>query len=212
MESSEGLRRQLIDEFGMAPDSKSAHQLLRYLALLEKWNARINLTAGTEWHAIEAFFREGILVSRIYPPSAVSHLDIGTGAGFPAVILRILIPRIQLEMVESRGKKSAFLETAVHDLGFGGTKVYSKRLDIFLQDCASCKIWDCITWKGLKLSSSDLLQLRKHTHSETQFWMFHGKEPAIEDPAIIQSHFTLLRSEKLWGKKEWTLSIYLPRP
>jgi len=210
METSEGLKRQL-NEFGIAPDSESARQLQLYLALLEKWNARINLTAGTEWPAIEALFREGIYVSKIYPPSAVFHLDIGSGAGFPAVILRILLPRLQLEMVESRGKKSAFLDTAVHAVGINGTKVHAKRLDAFLQNCANNKVWDCISWKGLKLRSSDLLQLRKQAHPETQFWMFHGKEPAIEDPAIIEAGFTLLRSEKLPGKKEWALSIYLPR-
>jgi 16S rRNA (guanine527-N7)-methyltransferase len=211
MESSVGLKRLLISEFGMAPDSPKAHQLLQYLALLEKWNARINLTAGTEWKAIEALFREGIRVSPLYPPTAVTHLDIGSGAGFPAVILRILIPRIQLDLVESSGKKSAFLETVVHALGAGETKVHSTRLDSFLQRCAKGKTWDLISWKGLKLFSSDLLKLRNHAHPETQFWMFHGKEPAVEDPATIESYFSLLRSEKLPGKNEWMLSVYLSR-
>jgi 16S rRNA (guanine(527)-N(7))-methyltransferase RsmG len=211
MESSEGLKHQLADEFGMALDSENARQLLLYLALLEKWNARINLTAGTDWSSIEALFREAILVSKIYPPSAVYHLDIGSGAGFPAIILRILIPHIQLEMVESRGKRIAFLETAVDALGMKETKVHSNRLGSFLQHCAGGKIWDCITWKGLKLSCSDLMELLKHAHLQTQFWMFHGKEPAIEDPAMFEPYFTHVRSERLPGKREWTLSIYLPR-
>jgi 16S rRNA (guanine(527)-N(7))-methyltransferase RsmG len=211
MESSEGLKQQLAGDFGIDADSEHARQLLLYLALLEKWNARINLTAGTDWQKIEALFREGLMVSKLYPSSALYHLDIGTGAGFPAIIMRILIPRMHLEMVESRGKKSAFLETAVHALGFGGTEVHTERLDFFLQHCPIEKVWDCITWKGLKLRSSDLLRLRKHVHSGTQFWMFHAGSPAVEDPSIIERYFTLLRSESLPGKEEWKLSIYLSK-
>jgi 16S rRNA (guanine(527)-N(7))-methyltransferase RsmG len=210
MEPLEGLRL-LIREYGISESSRSAHQLLSYLALLEKWNKRMNLTAATDWTAIESFFREGIWVSKIYPSEAVSHLDIGTGAGFPAIILKIFNPRILLDMVESRGKKSAFLETIAHSLGMNGTYVHTKRLDDYLQRVDRGKIWDCITWKGIKLSSSDLIQLREHAHSGTQFWMFHGMGPATEDPDAIESLFTLIRSEKLPTMKESTLSIYLPR-
>ena len=195
----------------MAPNSPGVQQMLTYFTLLEKWNARINLTADTKWQALEPLFREGILVSRLYPPSAINHLDIGTGAGFPAIILRILLPRIHLELVESRSKKCVFLETVVHILSITGTKVYSKRLDSFLQHCTIDKVWDCITWKGLKINGADLLQILKYTHAKTQFWMFHGKEPAIEDASILSSHFSLIQRKKLPGKKEWRLSIYLPR-
>jgi 16S rRNA (guanine(527)-N(7))-methyltransferase RsmG len=201
----------LIKEFGISADSQSAHQLLKYLALLEKWNARINLTAATEWRAVESLFREGIWASKGYPAEAVSHLDIGTGAGFPAIILKILKPNMQLEMVESRTRKSAFVETVIYSLGLDETHVHTMRLDSFLQNAEDNKFWDCITWKGIKLSSSDLLNLKKHAHSGTQFWMFHGKEQAAENREVIERHFLLLRSEKAPFMKEWFLSIYLPQ-
>jgi 16S rRNA (guanine(527)-N(7))-methyltransferase RsmG len=210
MKSSEGLKR-LIREFSIPEDNPYAHQLLDFLALLEKWNARINLTASTEWQRIEPLFREGIWASRIYPINAKTHLDIGTGAGFPAIILKMMNPHIQLEMVESRSKKGAFLETVIHALGLNGSIVHANRLDSFLQRIEHDKTWDCITWKALKLNNSDLLQLQKHAHSATQVWMFHGKEPAVEDPERIKQQFTLFRSEKLPAMKEGFLSIYLSR-
>jgi 16S rRNA (guanine(527)-N(7))-methyltransferase RsmG len=206
----EGLQS-LIREFGISANSQRSHQLLQYLALLEKWNVRINLTATTEWRAVEPLFREGIWASKIYPAEAVSHLDIGTGAGFPAIIIKILNPKIQLEMVESRAKKCSFLETAAYALGLDETSVHTMRLNTFLKSREQKTFWDCISWKGIKLDSSDLLSLKKHAHSGTQFWMFHGKEKAAENWEVLERHFTILRSEKFPSMNEWNLSIYLPR-
>jgi len=208
MESADGLK-QLLEESGIALESGSAHQLLGYLALLEKWGSRMNLTASTEWPALEHLFREGIWVSKIYPPEAVSHLDIGSGAGFPAVLLKILVPRIQLEMVEIRAKKGAFLETVAEMLGMQGTFVHVSRLEDYLRRCEFNKVWDCVSWKGLRLRGKDLVQLRAHTHQGTRLWIFHGKELAIEHPAKIEESFKALGSERLPGRKGSWLSTFI---
>ncbi len=207
MKSEDGLKH-LIEESGIGLDSEIAHQLLTYLALLEKWGSRMNLTGSIKWVALEPLFHEGIWVSGIYPPKAICHLDIGSGAGFPAVILKILIPRIRLEMVESRAKKSAFLETVANALGLGDTFVYAARLEDYLR-CAERKgIWDCVSWKGLKLSSRDLVKLRQLAHQDTQFWIFHGKELALEEPEQLSSVFEPVRNEKIPGRKHESLSIF----
>ncbi len=210
MESADGLKR-LLRESGIELESKKAQQLLRYLALLGKWNSRINLTATTEWQGLEPLFREGIWASGMYPAEAVFHLDIGSGAGFPAILLRVLVPSIRLEMVDSRTKKSAFLETAVEALGMKGVRVHSERLDAFLRASGRSKVWDCISWKGVKVSAKDLSQLRSHTHTRTQIWIFHGKELAAEEPEAVEQSFQLFRRERLPDKRESNLSIYLPR-
>jgi len=210
MESVDGLKH-LLSEAGIVPESESARKLLKYLELLQKWNARINLTASTEWRSLKPLFLEGIRASKVYPPEARSHLDIGSGAGFPSIILRILMPRMQLELVESRGKKCSFLETVIHTLGLENSYVHAERLETLLLKCDSQKIWDCITWKGLKLNTRDLIGLLRHTNAHTQFWMFHGKELAVEDPEAIEKYFRLLRREKYAGGKDWELSIYSRR-
>jgi 16S rRNA (guanine(527)-N(7))-methyltransferase RsmG len=199
VESAAALRNLLI-EYGLVPESEAAQRMLTILPLLKKWNARVNLTAGTDWQRIGPLFREAIWASRFFPQEADSLLDIGSGAGFPAIPIRILVPRIRLEMVESRSKKAAFLETAVSELGLKGASVHGKRLTCI---CAknSC-VWGCIAWKGLKLSPRDLGQLRTHAHPRTQFWMFHGRELAVVDPETMAREFVLLRSEKCAGRKE----------
>jgi 16S rRNA (guanine(527)-N(7))-methyltransferase RsmG len=205
--ANDGLQR-LLSESGIASESEDAHKLLGYLKLLEKWNERINLTASTEWSSLESLFREGIWVSRIYPPEAVSYLDIGSGAGFPAILLRILIPRVRLDMVESRAKKGVFLEMVIDALGLNGACVHSERLDVFLTRADRNRVWDCMGWKGVKLKTSELLRLRAHAHSRTQFWMFHGKELPVKEPEAVGRNFELLRIEKLPARKESRLSVF----
>lgn len=207
METGEALKRLLeLSQIPLA--SEAARQLQEYLALLEKWNARINLTSSTEWRVVGPMFQEAIWAAKLYPAGVLCHLDIGSGAGFPALLLKILNPDMELEMIESREKKSHFLETAAHQLGLHGVGVHRARLSDFLRNCDGAKHWDCVSWKALKLSAEDLMQLHARGRQNTQFWMFHGRQPAWEETRGVRQRFSLIREEKVPGMKEWYLSIY----
>lgn len=210
MNSADALQR-LLRGTGIHAQAPHAQKLQKYLALLEKWNARINLTAKTDWKSLQPLFFEGIWAAAQYPAAAGAHLDIGSGAGFPALILRILVPGMQLEMVESRGKKGAFLETVAYELDLAGTRVHTQRLTAVLAAAPAAKTWDCISWKAIKLGRQDLLQLLAHAHAHTQFWMFHGQEAAVEDPPVLESHFKCIAQLPLPGQRDSHLSIYRPR-
>jgi 16S rRNA (guanine527-N7)-methyltransferase len=203
--------KKLLGESEIGLNSEIAAQLQTYLALLEKWNSRINLTSATAWNVVGPLFQEGIWASKMYPEDASNHLDIGSGAGFPAMVIRILRPEIQLDLVESRAKKGIFLETLASALKLDGIRVHAMRLQAFLQHRDRNKAWNCISWKGLKLSVEDLRLLLEHANAATQFWMFHGSELAVEVPEIFKQYFRLVRTEKFPGRKLWALSIYLPK-
>jgi 16S rRNA (guanine527-N7)-methyltransferase len=211
MTGAEEALRTLMHEFGIAADTGIARQLQNYLALLIKWNARINLTSSMDWDVMGPLFHEGLWASKLYPENAAQHLDIGSGGGFPAILLKILKPGMDLDLVESRAKKGVFLETAATALHLSGVRVHALRLQTFLQQCDPAQSWDCISWKALKLGGTDMRMLLEHAGSSTQFWMFHGSEPAVEDPAIMDTLFRLLRTERFSGRKFWGLSIYVPR-
>jgi len=209
MKSAEALN-QLLEESAIPLNSEAALRLTSYLGLLEKWNSRINLTSSTEWRVIGPMIREGIWAAQFYLPEAVSHLDIGSGAGFPALLLKFLLSRIELDLVESRERKCRFLETAGHALGLGGICIHNATLSEYLHGCRDNKTWDCISWKALKLSAGELAQLRMHSHARTQLWMFHGKQAATEGTETISRDFGLLQKEKVPGTRESFLSIYRP--
>jgi 16S rRNA (guanine527-N7)-methyltransferase len=120
----------------LGPDSLSNNQLSRvaiYLELLLKWNAKINLTAIRNPQEIltrhfgESFFAARHLVSD--DASLSSAIDIGSGAGFPGLPMKIWSTNLALTLIESNGKKATFLREVCRALELGGIKVISKRAE-----------------------------------------------------------------------------------
>lgn len=204
MNSPEGLK-QLLQEAQIPADSREARKLAEYLTLLRKWNPHINLTASTEWPVLRPLFMEALWASRFHKKTG-SHLDIGSGAGFPALLLKILAPQMTIDLVESRSKKCAFLESAADLLQLDGTRVHCTRLAEFLDK--ETRTWDCISWKALKLQTRDLLRLRRHAHEQTKFWMFHGAEPAVQEPKVLNEKFRRAHREDFPERDNWHLSVF----
>ncbi len=205
--AAESLGR-LIARYGYGPESAAANLLAAYLALLAKWNARINLTAATDWSAIGWLFEEALWAARWYPQTAVHHLDIGSGAGFPAVPLKILRPAMRLQLVESRAKRSAFLETAAAELHLQETAVADCRIEDYLS-AAEMPPFDIVSWKAIRLSREAMKLLGKRSRPDTQFWLFHGKELPLADPACARDLMRLLRRAAFPGHPERWLSIFV---
>ncbi len=200
---------ELLQRYGWAPDSEPVRQMSLYLKLLERWNRRVNLTASLEWPRLGPLVEEAAWAARRYPGTATSHLDIGSGAGFPALPLRILVPRIRLDMVESRTKRASFLETVVGELGLACTRVFNQRLAECLDGIG--ETWDCVSWKGLRLRTAEIRALIPHAHQHTRFWMFHGVEAAAEDPAALEAELRLESRAACPARRGWWLSSYRKR-
>lgn len=209
MNSAQLLRRALIDT-GIPGGSETVEQMVAFLSLLQKWSARVNLTGSLEWEIVGPLFEEAIWASEFYPDERTTHLDIGTGAGFPVIPLKIMKPHMQAELVESRFKRAVFLETVVRELGLTVTSVHNQRAEEYLAAPGGMG-WDCVSWKGIKLTDEILLQLLARTDDRTQFWMFHGNELAVETPIVAERKLSLVERKSFPGKRQWFLSIYQKR-
>jgi len=201
--------KELLAKAGYAPGSEPTLRLLGYLELLEKWNQRINLTSSKQSEAICVLLHEAIWAADLYHAGNSYHLDIGSGAGFPALIMRILNQDMKLDLVESRGKKAAFLETVIQEIGLTETRVFNGRLQDYLKNC-SRDSWDCISWKGVKLNGDDLSLLAQLSKVDTEFWLFHGEQLPLEKPEDAGRWLQFLRRENFPGRRGWHLSIYRP--
>jgi len=94
-----------------------------YLAELRRWNARVNLTGlKTEREMVIRHFLDGLAVLP-FLGEAREVADIGSGAGFPGLVFKLVRPEISLTLVESRGKKAAFLEYLITLLHLEGVEV-----------------------------------------------------------------------------------------
>jgi 16S rRNA (guanine527-N7)-methyltransferase len=96
----------------------------RYAAELIEWNQKFNLTAITDPEEIRhKHFEDSLLLLQVLPLSTESVIDIGTGAGFPGIPLKIARPGIKLTLLEATRKKTEFLKHLVDVLGLKDVEV-----------------------------------------------------------------------------------------
>lgn len=123
-------------QLGLSPSRRQIDGLLIYLEELRRWNARMNLTAIRDVEGIIVrHFLDSLAALSLLPalrqPSrpALRVLDIGTGAGFPGLPLKVCRPQLHLTLLESKAKKAAFLHVICGKLGLSGVQVLSERLE-----------------------------------------------------------------------------------
>ena len=113
-------------------DDVALKRLEKYADLLVEWNEKINLTAivDPEGIAVKHFLDCLMIFKYIDIPKGASVIDIGTGAGFPGVVIKIARPDIKLTLMDSLQKRINFLDTLCSELGLEVTTVHSRAEDI----------------------------------------------------------------------------------
>lgn len=104
-------------------------RIRQFLELLVKWNQKINLTAEQK---PEEILKRHVFDSLQYTKAIRSHfrvMDIGSGAGFPGIPLKIIFPELKMVLVESQRKRCSFLETVVRELEMTGIEVINIRAE-----------------------------------------------------------------------------------
>lgn len=125
------LRAQLqngIAELQLALPEMAIEQLLRYLALLTKWNTAYNLTAVRD--PVEMVSRHLLDSLAVMPYVSGDYCaDVGTGAGLPGIPLAIALPQKQFTLIDSNGKKIRFIAQAIAELGLKNVKAIQCRIE-----------------------------------------------------------------------------------
>ncbi len=120
--------RGLAEPFGIALDTLCLERLQAYARLLLEWNERMNLTAITQPEEVEIkHFLDSLLVSTCLDvPHGTSLVDVGTGAGFPGLVLKILHPELKLTLLDSLNKRLTFLQAVLDELGLTATLLHAR--------------------------------------------------------------------------------------
>jgi 16S rRNA (guanine527-N7)-methyltransferase len=119
---------------GIILDTAQLDKFRCYYEELITWNARVNLTTIVDWEAVQVqHFLDSLTCALVLPAAAhgspYAIVDVGAGAGFPGLPLKIVLPYARLTLVESVAKKAAFLRHVVQVLGLDGVEVLALRAE-----------------------------------------------------------------------------------
>ncbi len=114
----------------LAPQEDLINAFMTFLSELKRWNKAYNLTGlNKDEDIVIKHFLDSLLYLKAMPAGEIKVADIGSGAGFPGVPIKIIRPEIEMYLVEPTKKKCAFLKHIVRQLGLKKTEVIEKRIE-----------------------------------------------------------------------------------
>lgn len=131
------LLQQGAEQLGISLAPEARERLLVYLAELMKWSRRINLIARDtpEAQVIENHFLDSLtLLPLLHDQEAVHLADVGSGAGFPGLVLACVLAEARFTLVEPRQKRVTFLRHLIRTLGLTNTSVVADRIEAHAVD------------------------------------------------------------------------------
>jgi len=107
-----------LKEYGFDPTDEQIEKFIRYYDLIIEWNEKINLTAITEYKdvMIKHFLDSVSIIKAVDMSSVNSLIDIGTGAGFPGIPIKIMFPDIKITLLDSLKKRLNVLDLIIDEL------------------------------------------------------------------------------------------------
>ena len=119
-----------VAEFNLALNSVQVQQIQQYTRTLLAWNDKVNLTAIRD--PLEILYRhfcESMFGATLLPVEKCRLADVGSGAGFPGLPLKIIRPDLEVFLIESNVKKATFMAEVIRELGLTDAKVLVSRFE-----------------------------------------------------------------------------------
>lgn len=171
---------------------------IRYLDLLEKWASKMNLTTCLErQEALRHHFLESFWAAEHFVGDHTRIADVGTGAGFPGLPIKLYKPGVQLVLIEKNYKKAVFLKEACRAL--------SVTAQIEVGPAESFAGWhrvDMVALRALRPTPELLQEIRVHG---LQLLLLHGLGPPIDE-----APFVCLERRKVPGSTNRYAALYEP--
>lgn len=160
-----------VKELGISITNKQLEQLNEYHKALVEWNKKINLTSITDEKEVylKHFYDSLTLFKEYDLTKDISLCDVGTGAGFPGIVLKIVFPNLKITLVDSLQKRLKFLDYVIKLLDLKDVELVHERMEDYSKQneekfdiitsraVAKVKILVEISFKALKISGHLIL-------------------------------------------------------
>ncbi len=157
------------------------YNIQKYKEHLFKWNKVHNLTGAKDDRTVNEFIYDAVFPVSFLPP-AKNLLDIGTGAGFPGMILAFALPDTQVTLVEPLAKRASFLQFVKADLGLLNVTVVKKRVEEM-----PAQIFELITSRAVT-DTKMLLKLSENFRDENSKLLFYKGERVFDEVKETMPH------------------------
>lgn len=142
--------QKLANEHGITLTDTQKEQFATYYKLLVDWNEKMNLTAITEESEVYLkHFYDSLTLGFHHELTDQTLVDVGAGAGFPSIPLKIVYPDLRVSIVDSLNKRITFLNTLVDALGLTNVTAYHDRAETFGQNPAFRGQFDIATARAV---------------------------------------------------------------
>ncbi|KUP09371.1 16S rRNA methyltransferase [Bacillus coahuilensis p1.1.43] len=140
-----------LEEKGISLSPRQLEQFEQYFSILVEWNEKMNLTAITDREEVYLkHFFDSISAAFYYDFSKDLHIcDVGAGAGFPSIPLKICFPHIKVSIVDSLNKRIQFLNFLGNELGLEHVYFYHDRAETFGQNSDHREKYDVVTARAV---------------------------------------------------------------
>jgi len=195
-----------LESIGITLTEKQLNQFIRYYELLIEWNEKINLTAITEFDEVcKKHFVDSLSFVKVSDiKQEFSLIDVGTGAGFPGIPIKILFPNCKLTLLDSLQKRINFLQLVVEELEFSDVEFYHGRAEDFAKPGKLRECYDIVVSRAVANLSSLCELCIPYVKTGGYFISYKG-DKAEEEIHQAQNAITLLG-----GKLEESISFQLP--
>jgi len=165
-------------------------QLMTYLDLVEKWNRVYNLTAIREREEmIKLHFLDSLSILKHVHVKNI--LDVGSGAGFPGIVLAITKPELKVTVMDSVNKKTTFMQQVKSELSLTNLDVVNSRVE----DYQPTTLFEAVTSRAFS-NLKNMMSLTQHTLQKEGVWLaMKSKDVKQEVEAFEKNQYTLIPLE-----------------